>query len=128
MSKQNSWTPKYDIDETLKNLDHSGRPKITPRDYLKLIEDADKAFDLLGTENAAVNDDVDINTMLSQIHGTLSAENKGLTTESGPRVTTEFAEKVIKDTIPIFMDGDFFKLKVRESKKIAKMNKKTTRQ
>lgn len=128
MSGQNSWKPKYDIDEMLKSLDHSGRPKIIPRDYLKLIEGTDKACDLLRTKNGAAHGDVDINTMISQTHGTLSAENIGLTSESGPRVSTEFVEKVIQDKIPIFMDGNFFKLNVRKSKNVAKMNRAITRQ
>lgn len=112
----------------LENFDHTVGQKLTPHDYVKFIEEADKAFDLLGAENAAAHGDIDINTMLSQIHGTLSAENEALTMESGPRVTTEFAERVINDKIPIFMDGIFFKLNIRESKKAAGMNRKTTRQ
>lgn len=126
--KKKSFASEIAIDEMQKKSDHSRGRQIPPCNYVKLIEEADKAFDLLGTENPALRDDVDINTLLAQIHGTLAAESKALTTETGPRVSTQFVGRVINDTIPIFMDGIFFKVNVHEPNKAAKINRKTTRQ
>lgn len=112
MSEKTSWTPKWeDIDDTLENLEQpAGRKQITPRDYLKIIQDADKAFDSLNNQNTAVRDDGDIHTMLAQTRGVLSAEKNDFTTESCPRVSTQFVGNLINDGIPVFMDGDYFKL------------------
>lgn len=117
MSKKLIWSPNtihYDIEEMLENIGkHSGRGKqMSPSEYLKLVEGADKALGSLAAKNAMVRGDADIRTMLAQAGGTLSADKNDLdlATASCPSVSTQSAGKVIDDRIPIILDDESFKV------------------
>lgn len=124
MSRASSWSAEYSVEvminETFQPAYGNNRRLISPREYLSSIEAADKAFDLLTTENEVLttSDNSNINTMLAQTPGILSTDKNEFTVESSPRVSTDALGKVIEDErFPIIMDGEFFELNVRGEKK-----------
>lgn len=119
MSERAQWSPPNNIDKIINSLDDpgTGRQVITPRDYLKQIEAADKAFDLMSSKKPVARGEANIHAMLAQTSGTLAADKTGLTIESGPRVSTESVGKVIKDRIPILMDSNYFRFETTGEKK-----------
>lgn len=122
MSDNNAWAPVFDIEESVNDLEsHSGKKQITPREYLKIIEEADKTFASVDPRNVAVRADANISTMLAQTSGILSAEKKNFMDECCPRVSTQNLGKVINDRIPIIMDGEYFKID-NEKKKNTKQD------
>lgn len=122
MSKKEAWSPMFDVDEAVSDISsYSGKKQITPREYLKIIEEADKTFESVGPRNVAVRADAGISAMLAQTSGILSAERKNIMAESCPRVSTQNLGKVINDRIPIILDGDYFKID-SEKKKNTKRN------
>lgn len=97
-------------------MDDSSRSQISPRDYLKMVEAADKALEEFSTEGPAARNksDISIHEMLAQIPGVLSAEKSGLITNNYPRATNGFSGPYINDGIPILMDSKYFSLNGNE--------------
>lgn len=111
MSNKLSWSPNYDIDEVLQNFDDSGRNFISPSDYLKSIEDADRALESFETTQFSnTSTEGEISSMLMRTSGVLSADKIEFSAGAQPRISTQFAPKVIMDDLPIFLDDNVFKL------------------